>query len=187
VRNGRGGQNARPNLRPNQRPRAQRQPDAGSTHRAHWRDHLVGWAWAPGSGPKPAPGTQKQAGALADPWEKTGAACLARLALEQVVGRPTLPMEPLKKRLVASNLPQWATILRPSRALKRGSRTAAGTISRGKNYIARLEWRGSMFIQRISRHSIIAAFCSASLMLVTQATSALSHSSTRGPRPSLLP
>jgi hypothetical protein len=36
-----------------------------------------------------------------------------------------------------------------------------------------------MFIQRISRFSIIAAFCSASLMLVAQATSALSHSSTR--------
>jgi hypothetical protein len=36
-----------------------------------------------------------------------------------------------------------------------------------------------MFIQSISRFSIIAAFCSASLMLVTQATSALSHSSTR--------
>jgi hypothetical protein len=35
-----------------------------------------------------------------------------------------------------------------------------------------------MFIQRISRLGIIAAFCSASLMLVTQATSALSHSST---------
>jgi hypothetical protein len=36
-----------------------------------------------------------------------------------------------------------------------------------------------MFIQRISRFSIIAAFCSAALMFVTQATSALSHSSTR--------
>jgi hypothetical protein len=35
-----------------------------------------------------------------------------------------------------------------------------------------------MFIQRISRLSIIAAFCAASLMLVTQATSALSRSST---------
>jgi hypothetical protein len=35
-----------------------------------------------------------------------------------------------------------------------------------------------MFIQRISRLSIIVAFCSASLMLVTQATSAFSHSST---------
>jgi hypothetical protein len=38
-------------------------------------DHLVGWAWAPGSGRKPAPGTQKQAGALAEAWVKTGAAC----------------------------------------------------------------------------------------------------------------
>jgi len=37
-------------------------------------DHLVGWAWAPGSGRKPAPGTQKEAGALAAAWVKTGAA-----------------------------------------------------------------------------------------------------------------
>src|SRR5271154_5171190 len=29
-------------------------------------DHLVGWAWAPGAGRKPAPGTQQQAGALVE-------------------------------------------------------------------------------------------------------------------------
>jgi hypothetical protein len=38
-------------------------------------DHLVGWAWAPGSGRKSAPGTQKEAGALVEAWIKTGAAC----------------------------------------------------------------------------------------------------------------
>jgi hypothetical protein len=38
-------------------------------------DHLVGWAWAPGSGRKPAPGTQKEAGALVAAWVKTGAEC----------------------------------------------------------------------------------------------------------------
>jgi hypothetical protein len=38
-------------------------------------DTLVGWAWAPGFGRRPAPGTQKQAGALAEAWVKTGAAC----------------------------------------------------------------------------------------------------------------
>jgi hypothetical protein len=38
-------------------------------------DHLVGWAWAPGYGRQPAPGTQKEAGALAEAWVKTGAAC----------------------------------------------------------------------------------------------------------------
>jgi hypothetical protein len=38
-------------------------------------DHLVGWAWAPGYGRRPAPGTQKEAGALVDAWVKTGAAC----------------------------------------------------------------------------------------------------------------
>jgi hypothetical protein len=41
-------------------------------------DTLVGWAWAPGFGRAPAPGTQKQAGALVDAWVKTGAACPAR-------------------------------------------------------------------------------------------------------------
>ena len=38
-------------------------------------DALVGWAWAPGAGRQPAPGTQKEAGALVDAWVKTGAAC----------------------------------------------------------------------------------------------------------------
>ena len=38
-------------------------------------DHLVGWAWAPGYGRRPAPGTQKEAGALVEAWVKTGAAC----------------------------------------------------------------------------------------------------------------
>ncbi len=38
-------------------------------------DHLVGWAWAPGPGRQPAPGTQKEAGALVEAWVQTGAAC----------------------------------------------------------------------------------------------------------------
>lgn len=38
-------------------------------------DTLVGWAWAPGSGRRPAPGTQKEAGALVEAWVKTGASC----------------------------------------------------------------------------------------------------------------
>jgi cytochrome c5 len=38
-------------------------------------DHLVGWAWAPGYGRQPAPGTQQQTGALLEAWVKTGAAC----------------------------------------------------------------------------------------------------------------
>jgi hypothetical protein len=38
-------------------------------------DSLVGWAWAPGFGRAPAPGTQKQLGALIDAWVKTGAVC----------------------------------------------------------------------------------------------------------------
>jgi hypothetical protein len=38
-------------------------------------DTLVGWAWHPGFGRSPAPGTQQDAGALVDAWIKTGAAC----------------------------------------------------------------------------------------------------------------
>jgi hypothetical protein len=36
---------------------------------------LVGWAWAPGYGRQPAPGTQEQAHALIAAWVKTGAVC----------------------------------------------------------------------------------------------------------------
>jgi hypothetical protein len=39
------------------------------------KDTLVGWAWKPGFGRSPAPGTQAQAGALVEAWVKTGAAC----------------------------------------------------------------------------------------------------------------
>jgi hypothetical protein len=38
-------------------------------------DSLVGWAWAPGFGREPAPGTQKELGALIEAWLKTGAVC----------------------------------------------------------------------------------------------------------------
>ena len=38
-------------------------------------DHLVAWAWAPGAGRQPAPGTQAQAGALLEAWVRTGAVC----------------------------------------------------------------------------------------------------------------
>jgi hypothetical protein len=38
-------------------------------------DTLVGWAWSPRFGRQPAPGTQKEAGALVEAWVKTGAAC----------------------------------------------------------------------------------------------------------------
>jgi hypothetical protein len=41
-------------------------------------DTLVGWAWIPGVGRSPAPGTQKQAGALVEAWVKAGAACPAK-------------------------------------------------------------------------------------------------------------
>jgi len=38
-------------------------------------DSLVGWAWSPGGGREPAPGTQAQFGALIGAWIETGAAC----------------------------------------------------------------------------------------------------------------
>jgi hypothetical protein len=38
-------------------------------------DHLVGWAWAPGYGRHPVPGTQKQARALVEAWVQTGTVC----------------------------------------------------------------------------------------------------------------
>ena len=38
-------------------------------------DTLVGWAWQPGLGRTPAPGTQKAAGRLVEAWIETGAAC----------------------------------------------------------------------------------------------------------------
>lgn len=38
-------------------------------------DTLVGWAWHPGYGRSPAPGSQKEAGAWVEAWVKTGAAC----------------------------------------------------------------------------------------------------------------
>ncbi|QIG91671.1 MULTISPECIES: hypothetical protein [unclassified Bradyrhizobium] len=41
------------------------------------KDTLVGWAWHPGFGRSPAPGTQAQAGALVEAWVKSGAACPA--------------------------------------------------------------------------------------------------------------
>jgi hypothetical protein len=40
-------------------------------------DELVGWGWNPGVGREPAPGTQKEFGALFKAWIDTGAACPA--------------------------------------------------------------------------------------------------------------
>jgi hypothetical protein len=38
-------------------------------------DSLVGWAWAPGAGRTPAPGTQAEFGELIKAWAATGAFC----------------------------------------------------------------------------------------------------------------
>jgi len=42
-------------------------------HNTH--DPLVAWGWDPGAGRQPAPGTQKQFGALFQAWMDTGAEC----------------------------------------------------------------------------------------------------------------
>ncbi len=39
------------------------------------KDTLVGWAWAPGAGRTPPPGSQREAGALVQGWVNTGAVC----------------------------------------------------------------------------------------------------------------
>lgn len=39
------------------------------------KDHLVGWAWHPGEGRTPPPGTQKIFGELIGAWIETGAHC----------------------------------------------------------------------------------------------------------------
>ncbi len=38
-------------------------------------DGLVGWAWHPGKGRIPAPGSQEMFGQLTKSWIETGAAC----------------------------------------------------------------------------------------------------------------
>ena len=45
-------------------------------HAAH--DSLVGWAWKPGAGREPAPGSQAAFGALMKAWADSGAACPPR-------------------------------------------------------------------------------------------------------------
>jgi hypothetical protein len=44
-------------------------------HEHMMTDPLVGWAWNPGEGRPPAPGTQAVFGALIQAWIETGAAC----------------------------------------------------------------------------------------------------------------
>lgn len=46
-------------------------------HEHHAEDGLVGWAWHPGEGRTPAPGTQEVFGELTAAWIATGAACPA--------------------------------------------------------------------------------------------------------------
>jgi hypothetical protein len=47
--------------------------DAIHEHMA--KDSLVGWAWHPGDGRRPAPGTQESLGQLIQAWIDTGAVC----------------------------------------------------------------------------------------------------------------
>ena len=47
-------------------------------HKHMAADPLVAWAWNPGEGRVPAPGTQQQLGELVDAWIATGAHCPAK-------------------------------------------------------------------------------------------------------------
>jgi len=49
--------------------------DLALLHQHIARDDLVGWAWHPGAGRQPAPGTQKQLGDLVGAWIESGAEC----------------------------------------------------------------------------------------------------------------
>jgi hypothetical protein len=49
--------------------------DLGALIRHVSEDSLVGWAWAPGAGRTPAPGTQAEFGELMKAWAATGAFC----------------------------------------------------------------------------------------------------------------
>lgn len=49
--------------------------DLGALIKHMGEDDLVGWAWSPGPGRTPAPGTQKQFGALIKAWVDAGATC----------------------------------------------------------------------------------------------------------------
>lgn len=40
-------------------------------------DHLVEWAWEPGAGREPAPGSHETFGDLIKAWGKTGVVCPA--------------------------------------------------------------------------------------------------------------
>jgi hypothetical protein len=49
--------------------------DLQQIHEHLARDTLVGWAWSPGAGRQPAPGTQKLFGELIAAWIESGAVC----------------------------------------------------------------------------------------------------------------
>jgi hypothetical protein len=56
-------------------------------HMAH--DALVGWAWQPGAGRAPAPGSQAELGALVQAWIDTGAECPTEGSTEGSTGGST--------------------------------------------------------------------------------------------------
>ncbi|WP_374368859.1 hypothetical protein [Dongia sp.] len=49
--------------------------DLAAIHKHMMEDHLVAWAWDPGAGRRPAPGSQEVFGELVAAWIETGAAC----------------------------------------------------------------------------------------------------------------
>lgn len=49
--------------------------DLGKIYEHLTQDHLVEWAWHPGEGRRPAPGTHEEFGAIIKAWIETGAEC----------------------------------------------------------------------------------------------------------------
>ena len=68
-------------------------------------DSLVGWAWSPGVGREPAPGTQAAFGALIEAWADTGAVCPERQTwrtatrVSPVRFHQVLQRKPLRRRM----------------------------------------------------------------------------------------
>ncbi len=74
-RDGLAGQVAGRDLRPDQGSARNGGKSLAQLHHHMAEDHLVGWAWNPGEGRVPAPGTQARFGELVRAWIDTGAKC----------------------------------------------------------------------------------------------------------------
>ena len=90
------------------------------------------------------------------------------------------PLPRVTRGPIQVQLDDNASSIEPSTALREPERPGAtGTEPPADKSIDRpgWDWRGAMFVRRISCFSIVTALCAASLMLIAQGTSALSNPS----------